>query len=110
MFRCYYIASVVDLCLLSSDERILTQHVVTPIDFIFTYIRTPRQPVSNRTGAAPVTSHGGPEMPTEQPMGETGPGMGVAVKEKSEEGKGPSNRQCVLSIRSVGLKLMMGSQ
>jgi len=32
--------------------RILAQHVVTPIDSVFTYIRTPRQPVSDRTGAA----------------------------------------------------------
>jgi len=47
------------------------------LDSIFTYIRTPRQPVSDRTGAAPDTPSGGPEMATEQPMGKIGPEMGV---------------------------------
>jgi len=76
MFRCYYITSVVDLCLVSSTERILPQHVVTPRQYLH-YIRTPRQPVSDRTGTAPVTPPGGPEMPTEQRIGETGQWMGM---------------------------------
>jgi len=42
-------------------------------------MRTPRQPVSDKTGAAPVTPSGGTETPTEQPMEETGTGMDVTV-------------------------------
>jgi len=49
------------------------------LDSIFTCMRTSRQPVSDRTGAAPVIPPGEPEIPTEQPMGETGPGVGVTV-------------------------------
>jgi len=48
------------------------------LDSIFTYIRTPARPVSDRTGAALVTPPNGPEM-IEQPMSETGPGVGVTL-------------------------------
>jgi len=50
------------------------------LNSIFTYIRTPRQPVSDSTGAAPVTPPSGPEIPTEQTLGgETGPKVGVTL-------------------------------
>jgi len=47
------------------------------LDSIFTYTQTPRQLVSDRTGAAPVTLPGGPEIPSKQQMGETGLGVSV---------------------------------
>jgi len=49
----------------------LAQHVVTPRQYLRLYILIPKQPVSVRTSAASVTPLGGPEIPTEQPMGET---------------------------------------
>jgi len=37
MFHCYYIASVVDLCLVSLIERILARHVVTHRQYLHLY-------------------------------------------------------------------------
>jgi len=51
---------LVDLCLVSSWRSMSLL-----LDNIFIYIRTPRQPVLDRIGAAPVTPPGGPEIPTE---------------------------------------------